>query len=151
MERQESFLFFQSIRYLQSSPLDLLEIDSLVLKPNNTWRYLGFIFDRKLLFYQHINFYMNKAILTIKLALFPNRNNFCTEAVSFLLPYIAFNYGFTRNYYYHTHLGFLTICNRELLSGFLVYSRPLYCLDSKPLQASYPSTFIFTNLVVELN
>ena len=116
MERQGSFLFFQSIRYLQSSSLDLLEIGSLVLKPNNTWRYLDFIFDRKLLFYQHINFYMNKTILTVKLALFPNRNDFCTEAVSFLSPYIAFNYGFTKNYYYYTHLEFSTIYSTSSLS-----------------------------------
>ena len=30
------------------------------------WKYLGFIFDRKLSFYQHINFYTNKAMSTVK-------------------------------------------------------------------------------------
>ena len=32
----------------------------------DTWKYLGFIFDRKLLFHQHIDYYSNKAISTIK-------------------------------------------------------------------------------------
>jgi len=32
----------------------------------DTWKYLGFIFDRKLLFHQHIDYYSNKAISTVK-------------------------------------------------------------------------------------
>ena len=30
------------------------------------WKYLGFIFNRKLLFHQHINFYSNKVMFTVK-------------------------------------------------------------------------------------
>ena len=41
-------------------------ISGPILKPKDTWRYLGFIFDRKLLFHQHINFYANKAVSTVK-------------------------------------------------------------------------------------
>ena len=36
------------------------------LLPKETWKYLGFIFDHKLTFRNHINFYSNKAISTIK-------------------------------------------------------------------------------------
>ena len=32
----------------------------------NSWKYLGFIFDKKLSFYQYINYYSNKAISTVK-------------------------------------------------------------------------------------
>ena len=46
--------------------LDLLPLDSLTLIPKATWKYLGFIFNRKLCFHQHIDFYANKAILIVK-------------------------------------------------------------------------------------
>jgi len=47
-------------------PLDLSPLDSLILSLKSSWHYLGFIFNRKLSFHSHINFYANKAILTIK-------------------------------------------------------------------------------------
>ena len=37
-----------------------------ILQPNDTWKYLGFIFNRKLIFHQHVDFYTNKLISTIK-------------------------------------------------------------------------------------
>jgi len=46
--------------------LDLSPLGGPILKPKNIWYYLGFIFDRKLTFQQHIDFYSNKAISTIK-------------------------------------------------------------------------------------
>jgi len=46
--------------------LNLSSIGSSFLLPKETWRYLGFIFDCKLTFRSHIDFYMNKAISTIK-------------------------------------------------------------------------------------
>ena len=46
--------------------LDLSPIGGLTLQPKNTWKYLGFIFNQKLMFYQHINYYLNKAISTVK-------------------------------------------------------------------------------------
>jgi len=66
MARQKSSI---SPQYRVSSippSLDLSDIGSLILKPKDTWKYLGFIFNRKLSFHQHINFYTNKAISTIK-------------------------------------------------------------------------------------
>ena len=46
--------------------LDLTILRGLILCPKETGYYLGFIFNRKLTFQQHINFYTNKAISTIK-------------------------------------------------------------------------------------
>jgi len=60
---------FYFTRLQGSFNLPLLNISSIrgpILCPKNTWRYLGFIFDRKLLFYQHIDFFSNKAISTVK-------------------------------------------------------------------------------------
>ena len=47
-------------------PLNLSPLCGSILHPNDTWKYLGFIFNRKLTFHQHINFYANKSILTVK-------------------------------------------------------------------------------------
>ena len=46
--------------------LNLSSIGSPSLVPKDTWRYLGFIFDRKLCFHQHIDFYTNKMISMVK-------------------------------------------------------------------------------------
>jgi len=37
-----------------------------LLVPKDTWKYLGFIFDRKLCFHKHIDYYANKAISMVK-------------------------------------------------------------------------------------
>ena len=47
-------------------PLYLTPLGGNVLQPNNMWKYLRFIFDRKLTFYQHVDFYANKLISTVK-------------------------------------------------------------------------------------
>ena len=47
-------------------PLNLSSIGSPTLYPKNTWKYLGFIFDRKISFHQHIDFYSNKVISMVK-------------------------------------------------------------------------------------
>jgi len=47
-------------------PLDLSSIGGPILVPKDTWKYLGFIFNRKLSFYQHIDFYCNRAMSTVK-------------------------------------------------------------------------------------
>ena len=64
--KTEVFHFSRAQKVFNSSPLNLSEISGPILKPKDTWRYLGFIFNRKLLFHQHVNFYMNKTISTIK-------------------------------------------------------------------------------------
>ena len=64
--KTEVFYFSRLHGLFNTPPLNLFSIDSLVLYPKESWKYLGFIFDRKLSFYQHINFYSNKVISTIK-------------------------------------------------------------------------------------
>ena len=46
--------------------LNLSLLGGNILRPNNTWKYLGFIFNKKLIFHQHVDFYANKSILAIK-------------------------------------------------------------------------------------
>ena len=64
--KTEVFHFSRSHGAFDPLLLNLSILGSLILHPRETWKYLGFIFDRKLLFYQHINFYANKAILMVK-------------------------------------------------------------------------------------
>jgi len=78
-------------------PLDLTLIESPVLQSKNTWKYLSFIFDKKLAFYQHINFYSNKAISTIKCIKILEycKNIYYIDFAFFPLCYTDFNSGFT--------------------------------------------------------
>jgi len=55
--KTEVFHFNRSHSPFIPPPLDLSSIEGFVLTPKNLWKYLGFIFDRKLSFYQHIDFY----------------------------------------------------------------------------------------------
>ena len=65
-KKMEVFHFSRSHGVFNSPPLNLSEIGSLSLISRDTWRYLVFIFDKKLSFHQYIDFYANKAILTVK-------------------------------------------------------------------------------------
>jgi len=65
-EKMEVFHFSRAQGTFNPPSLDLSMISSPTLNFKDTWRYLGFIFNRKLSFHQHINFYANKAISTIK-------------------------------------------------------------------------------------
>jgi len=47
-------------------PLDLTPLGGPILRPKDSWKYLGFFFDRKLTFHQHLDFYSNKALSTVK-------------------------------------------------------------------------------------
>ena len=60
------FHFSRSQGAFNPPSLDLSILKGFVLCPKETWHYLGFIFDRKLSFCQYIDFYMNKAISTVK-------------------------------------------------------------------------------------
>ena len=64
--KTEVFHFNKSHSLFNSLSLDLSSIGDPVLIPKNSWKYLSFIFDRKLSFYQHINYYSNKAISIVK-------------------------------------------------------------------------------------
>ena len=60
------FHFSRSQGVFNSPPLDLTPLGGPILHSKNTWYYLRFIFNQKLLFQQHINFYTNNTISTIK-------------------------------------------------------------------------------------
>ena len=64
--KTEVFHFTRSQGIFNPPPLDLSPIGGLILCPKELWKYLGFIFDRKLTFHQHIDFYSNKAMSMVK-------------------------------------------------------------------------------------
>ena len=64
--KTEVFHFTRSQNTFNPSPLDISSIGDPILYPKDSWRYLGLIFNRKLMFYKQIDFYSNKAISTVK-------------------------------------------------------------------------------------
>ena len=64
--KTEIFHFSRSQDFFNSPPLNLSLLGGPILRPKDTWKYLGFIFDRKLTFHKHIDYYANKAILMVK-------------------------------------------------------------------------------------
>jgi len=64
-ERSKVFHFLRSHGNFNPSLLSLSPLRGPILWPKDIWRYLSFIFNRKLSFYQHISFYFNKALSTI--------------------------------------------------------------------------------------
>ena len=64
--KTDIFHFNRSHGVFNPPLLDLSSIGGPILKPKDSWKYLGFIFNRKLNFHQHIDFYLNKAISTVK-------------------------------------------------------------------------------------
>jgi len=64
--KTDIFHFNRSHGIFNPLSLDLSVIGGPILRPKDSWKYLGFIFDQKLNFHQHIDFYSNKAISTVK-------------------------------------------------------------------------------------
>ena len=64
--KTETFHFNRSHETFNPPPLDLSPLGGPILHPKNSWKYLGFIFDQKLMFHQHIDFYLNKTISMVK-------------------------------------------------------------------------------------
>jgi len=64
--KTDVFYFSRSHSTFNPSLLNLSSIGGPSLLLKETWRYLGFIFNCKLTFRSHIDFYSNKAISTIK-------------------------------------------------------------------------------------
>ena len=64
--KTEIFHFSRSQGLFNPPPLDLSPLGGPILRPKDSWKYLGFIFDHKLAFHKHIDHYANKAILTVK-------------------------------------------------------------------------------------
>jgi len=67
MEHDKSENFHFSRAHNDSNPeLDLSAIGAPILKPKTYWQYLGFYFDRRLFFKEHVWFYSTKALTTVK-------------------------------------------------------------------------------------
>jgi len=64
--KSKIFHFFRSHKTVNPSSLDLDSLGGSILCPKDIWRYLEFIFNGKLSFQQHINFYSNKALSMVK-------------------------------------------------------------------------------------
>ena len=64
--KTEVFHFSRMYSPFNPPPLDLSSLEGPIFSPKNLWKYLGFIFDRKLIFHQHINFYSNRVISLVK-------------------------------------------------------------------------------------
>ena len=64
--KTDIFHFNRSHGVFNPPTLDLSPIRGSILRPKDTWKYLGFIFDQKLTFHQHIDHYSNKVISTVK-------------------------------------------------------------------------------------
>ena len=65
-EKSEVFYFFRLHGYFNTFFLNLSHLEGPIFCLKDNWRYHGFIFDRKLLFQQHVKFYSNKALSTVK-------------------------------------------------------------------------------------
>lgn len=64
--KTEIFHFSRAQGVFNPPSLDLSPLGGPILRSKDSWKYLGFIFDRKLSFHKHIDHYANKAILTVK-------------------------------------------------------------------------------------
>ena len=64
--KTEIMHFSQPQGLFNPPPLNLSPLGGPILWPKDSWKYLGFIFDCKLSFHKHIDFYANKAMSTVK-------------------------------------------------------------------------------------
>ena len=109
--KTEIFHFNRSHSIFNLPPLDLSLLRGNILQPNSTWKYLGFIFDRKLTFHQHVDFYANKSISTVKcMKMLGNSNHGinplqkCLFYRSCILPISL--YGFQLWFYNHAPMAY---------------------------------------------
>ena len=110
--KTDVFHFSRSHGLFNPPLLDLLPLDGPILSPKSSWKYLGFIFNRKLTFHQHINFYSNKALSSVKcMKLLGNSSRSITSIQKYLLYrcciLLIALYGFQLWFYHHALLVYL--------------------------------------------
>ena len=93
-------------------PLNLSSLGGPILSPKSLWKYLGFIFDRKLIFHQYIDFYSNKVLSSVKcMKLLGNSSHSITPMQKRLLYrcciLLLVLYGFQLWFYHHAPLAYL--------------------------------------------
>ena len=110
--KSEVFHFSRLHGPFNPPPLDLLPLGRPILSPKNSWKNLGFIFDRKLIFHQYINFYSNRALLSVKCRKLLGNSSCgitplqkCLLYKCYILPISL--YGFQLWFYHCTPLSYL--------------------------------------------
>ena len=109
--KTEIFHFSRSQGFFNPPPLNLSLLGGPILRPKDTWKYLGFIFDRKLTFHKHIDYYANKAISMVKCMKLLGNSSWGINSLQKRLLYqccvlpIAF-YGFQLWYYNKAPLSY---------------------------------------------
>ena len=130
-KKTKVFHFLRSTGLFNFSSLNLSPLGGLISQPKNLQRYLGFIFNRKLIFCSHINFYANKVISIVKyMKLLGNSTHdliliksiFCIEVVFSPLHYIVSSCCFITKCCFHILSRNLTKCNEELPYESQAYS-----------------------------
>ena len=109
--KTEVFHFSRSHGPFNPLSLDLLPLGGPILSPKNSWKYLGFIFNRKLTFHQHIDFYSNRALSSVKcMKLLRNSSHGISPLQKHLLYRCCILpialYGFQLWFYYHALLSY---------------------------------------------
>ena len=109
--KTDIFHFNRSHGNFNPPPLNLTPIGGTILWPKNTWKYLGFIFDRKLSFHQHIDFYSNKVMSTVKCMKILGNSNWginpiqkCLLYRTYILPIVL--YRFQLWFYNHAPISY---------------------------------------------
>jgi len=125
--KMEVFHFSKLLGVFEPPLLNLMLLGDLIIWPKNTWCYLGFIFDWKLIFQQHIDFYANKAILMIKCmkmlgnslrGLIPNQKRLLYRSCILPIVLYSFQFGITTRCHYHILLKNSERCKEEQLYRF---------------------------------
>ena len=125
--KTETFHFNRTHRVFNLPLLNLSPFGGPILYPKDSWKYLGFIFNRKLIFYQYINYYSNKAISTSNTwssleihckESTQSKNAYCIDVTYFPSLYMVFKYGFTTKLLYRTTWKSWEKCREELLFGY---------------------------------
>ena len=108
-DKSEVFHFSRLTKNLNSPPLDLKPLGGTILRPNDTWWYLEFFFNRKLSFQTILTTMLTKHYLLSKVwkCLEIQQENYCQCINNFysvyvysLLCYIAFSSGILKKHYY---------------------------------------------------
>ena len=126
--KTEIFHFSRSHGFCYPLSLDLSWIGGPILYLKGTWQYLGFIFNRKLTFWQHTKFYANKAVYGQM-----HENACSTEYVFFQLLYMGFLFGITTGCHYHILLKSSMKYNDKWHFGYKVPFVSLLLWELRPL------------------
>ena len=140
--------------------LNLSILEDTILWLKDIWRYLGFIFDGKLSFHQHISSYSNKAFSTIKSMkilgnstqkLLSINNNYSIEYAFFLLHSMNSLCSSSKMPYFCILLKNSEKSNGELPSRSQILSVHHLLRELRPSPVSSPSIYTLRKSVVDIN